>query len=129
GKRRKAAHHGAGRPFAQPKRLMDGGTLRLTRRKRGPFPRADAIGRCYASMPSRRAPAGAARFFDMRPPIKIQSFLVNLPFFAGVPDAVIDRIAAETTEMHVPRGEILFTRGDACRGFFLVIYGHAKLSL
>ena len=80
-------------------------------------------------MPSRHASAGATRFFDMRPPIKIQSFLVNLPFFAGVPEAVIDRIAAETTEMHVPRGEILFTRGDPCRGFFLVIYGQVKLSL
>ena len=65
----------------------------------------------------------------MRTPIKIQSFLVNLPFFAGVPAAVIDRIAADTTEMHVPRGEILFTRGDPCRGFYLVIYGQVKLSL
>lgn len=65
----------------------------------------------------------------MRTPIKIQSFLVNLPFFADVPAPVIDRIAAETTELHVPRGEILFTRGDPCRGFYLVIYGQVKLSL
>ena len=61
-------------------------------------------------------------------PIKIQSFLVNLPFFSQVPPAVIDRIAADTTELHVPRGEILFTRGDPCRGFYLVIYGQVKLS-
>jgi len=61
-------------------------------------------------------------------PIKVQSFLVNLPFFAGVPPHVIDRIAAGTTELHVPRGEILFTRGDPCRGFYLVIYGQVKLS-
>jgi len=103
--------------------------LRLTPATHELLRAVDAIGRCYASMPSRHAPAGAARFFDMRPPIKIQSFLVNLPFFADVPETVIDRIAAETTEMHVPRGEILFTRGDACRGFFLVIYGQVKLSL
>lgn len=61
-------------------------------------------------------------------PIKVQSFLVNLPFFANVPAHVIDRIAAGTTELHVPRGEILFTRGDPCRGFYLVIYGQVKLS-
>jgi CRP-like cAMP-binding protein len=61
-------------------------------------------------------------------PIKVQAFLTNLPFFKDVPAAVIDRIATGTTELHVPRGEILFTRGDPCRGFYLVIYGQVKLS-
>lgn len=61
-------------------------------------------------------------------PIKVQSFLTNLPFFSQVPANVIDRIAAATQELHVPRGEILFTRGDPCRGFYLVIYGQVKLS-
>lgn len=62
-------------------------------------------------------------------PIRIQSFLANLPFFAGVPDHVIDRMAARTTELHVRRGEILFRRGDPCRGFYLLIYGQVKLAL
>ena len=61
-------------------------------------------------------------------PIKLQAFLSNLPMFKELPAPVIDRIAAGTTEMHVPRGEILFTRGDPCRGFYLVIYGQVKLS-
>ena len=61
-------------------------------------------------------------------PIKIQAFLSNLPMFKELPGPVIDRIAAGTSEMHVPRGEILFTRGDPCRGFYLVIYGQVKLS-
>ncbi len=61
-------------------------------------------------------------------PIKIQAFLVNLPLFKELPAPVLDRVAAGTTELHVPRGEILFTRGDPCRGFYLVIYGQVKLS-
>ena len=61
-------------------------------------------------------------------PIKVQSFLVNLPFFKGVPGHVIDRIATATTELHVPRNAIVFRRGDPCRGFYLVVYGQVKLS-
>ncbi len=61
-------------------------------------------------------------------PIKVQAFLTNLPFFSQVPANVIDRIGVATQELHVPRGEILFTRGDPCRGFYLVIYGQVKLS-
>jgi CRP-like cAMP-binding protein len=61
-------------------------------------------------------------------PIKLQAFLSNLPLFKELPPNVIDRIASGTTELHVPRGEILFTRGDPARGFYLVIYGQVKLS-
>jgi CRP-like cAMP-binding protein len=61
-------------------------------------------------------------------PIKIQAFLANLPLFKELPAPLLDRIAAGTIELHVPRGEILFTRGDPCRGFYLVIYGQVKLS-
>lgn len=62
-------------------------------------------------------------------PIKIQAFLSRLPIFAALPPAFIDRIAEGTTERHVPRGEVLFSRGDPCRGFYLVIYGQVKLSI
>ena len=64
----------------------------------------------------------------MPPKIKIQAFLANLPLFKELAPAEIDRIAAGTTELHVPRGEILFNKGDACTGFHLVIYGQVKLS-
>jgi uncharacterized membrane protein SirB2 len=40
----------------------------------------------------------------------------------------LDRIAAGTTELHVPRGEMLFNKGDPCVGFHLVIYGQVKLA-
>jgi CRP-like cAMP-binding protein len=62
------------------------------------------------------------------PKIKTQAFLANLPLFKELAPAEIDRIAAGTTELHVPRGEILFNKGDTCVGFHLVIYGQVKLS-
>ena len=37
-------------------------------------------------------------------------------------------MAAGTTELFVPRGEIVFQRGDPCVGFHAVVYGQVKLS-
>jgi CRP-like cAMP-binding protein len=62
------------------------------------------------------------------PKIKTQAFLANLPLFKELASADIDRIAAGTSELHVPRGGILFNKGDPCVGFHLVIYGQVKLS-
>jgi CRP/FNR family transcriptional regulator, dissimilatory nitrate respiration regulator len=62
------------------------------------------------------------------PKIKTQAFLANLPLFKELGQGEIDRIAAATTELHVPRGEILFNKGDPCSGFHLVVYGQVKLS-
>jgi len=60
--------------------------------------------------------------------IKTQAFLASMPLFKELATAEIDRIAAGTTELHVPRGEILFNKGDPCLGFHLVIYGQVKLA-
>ena len=62
------------------------------------------------------------------PRIKTQAFLANLPLFKELAPSEIDRIAEGTTELHVPRGEILFNKGDPCVGFHLVIYGQVKLA-
>ena len=61
-------------------------------------------------------------------PIRMQTFLVNLPLFKEMAEQEIDRIAAGTRELHVPRGEVLFNRGDPCVGFHLVVYGQVKLA-
>ena len=61
-------------------------------------------------------------------PIKIQSFLANLPLFREVNPDEVDRIAAGTQEVRVARGEILFRKGDPCEGFHVVIYGQIKLA-
>jgi CRP/FNR family transcriptional regulator, dissimilatory nitrate respiration regulator len=62
------------------------------------------------------------------PKIKTQAFLSSLPLFKEVAPVELDRIAAGTTELHVPRGEMLFNKGDPCVGFHLVIYGQVKLA-
>jgi CRP-like cAMP-binding protein len=62
------------------------------------------------------------------PKIKTSAFVANLPLFKELSPAEIERIVAGTIELHVPRGEILFNRGDPCVGFHLVIYGQVKLS-
>jgi CRP/FNR family transcriptional regulator, dissimilatory nitrate respiration regulator len=60
--------------------------------------------------------------------IKTQQFLANVPLFKELAPVEIDRIAAGTTELHVPRGEILFNKGDPCLGIHVVIYGQVKLA-
>jgi len=62
------------------------------------------------------------------PKIRTSAFLANLPLFEELGPEEIDRVAAGTTERHVPRGEILFHKGDPCTGFHLVIYGQVKLA-
>lgn len=64
----------------------------------------------------------------MRPKIDTLSLLANLPLFREVARAELAPLAAATTVRHVPRGEIVFQRGDACDGFHIVVYGQIKLS-
>lgn len=59
---------------------------------------------------------------------KAQDFLSKLPLFNEVAPADLDQISAATLELYVPRGEIVFQRGDPCVGFHTVIYGQIKLS-
>jgi CRP-like cAMP-binding protein len=64
----------------------------------------------------------------MSPKIKTQAFLATLPLFKELAPAELDRIAAGTTELHVPRGEILINKGSPTTEFYVVIYGQVKLS-
>ena len=63
------------------------------------------------------------------PRISTQTFLSRLPLFGDLAPAELDRIAAGTTELHVPRGEVIVNRGDPCVGFHLVVYGQVKLAI
>ena len=63
-----------------------------------------------------------------RAPIKTRAFLASLPLFKELATEEIDRIAAGTAELHIPRGELIFNRGDPCVGFHLVVYGQVKLA-
>jgi CRP-like cAMP-binding protein len=64
----------------------------------------------------------------LRSKIKTQAFLANLPLFKELAPDELDPIAAGTNEVHAPRGTIIFSRGDPCVGFHLVVYGQVKLA-
>ena len=66
---------------------------------------------------------------DKKTPIKVQTFLAQLPLFQAMAPDELDRIALGATECHVARGATIFLSGDACHGFHLVIYGQVKLAL
>jgi CRP-like cAMP-binding protein len=63
-----------------------------------------------------------------RPKIQKQAFLASLPLFKELSSDELDAIAAGTSILHLPRGEVIFNRGDACQGFYLVVYGQVKLA-
>jgi CRP-like cAMP-binding protein len=58
----------------------------------------------------------------------VTNFLVRLPLFNELEPTELARIAEQTTELHVPRGETIFRQGDPSMGFFCVIYGRVKLA-
>lgn len=60
--------------------------------------------------------------------IKAQEFLARLPLFNDMAPAELDRIAEQTTEVRLERGQTIFRRGDPCVGFHIVIYGQVKLA-
>lgn len=60
---------------------------------------------------------------------KISAILCNLPLFKELTPTEIESIAQGTREVHVARGEPVFQRGDVCNGFYMVVYGQAKLAL
>jgi CRP-like cAMP-binding protein len=60
--------------------------------------------------------------------IQKQAFLASLPLFKELSAEELDTIAAGTSVLHLPRGEVIFNRGDPCQGFYLVVYGQVKLA-
>jgi CRP/FNR family transcriptional regulator, dissimilatory nitrate respiration regulator len=62
------------------------------------------------------------------PRIKAVDFLARLPLFNELDAVELERVALHTTELHVPRGEVIFRQGDASTGFHCVIYGRVKLA-
>ena len=61
--------------------------------------------------------------------INVEDFLSNLPLFRELGADAIARIATGSVEVDVPRGSVLFHRGDPCHGFHIVIFGQIKLAV
>ncbi len=59
--------------------------------------------------------------------IDAREFLKRLPLFSDFTAEELDTLARSTTEHFVARGAHIFSRGDPCRGFHIVIYGQVKL--
>lgn len=61
-------------------------------------------------------------------PIKIQTFLANVPLFRELADEELGRIADQTKSVSLEKGTVLFQRGQPSEGFYVVVYGQVKLS-
>jgi len=61
-------------------------------------------------------------------PIKVKSFLANVPLFKELADEELDRIALSTQEVRAERAEVLFNRGDSALGFHIIVFGQVKLA-
>ncbi len=98
---------------------------------RAPANPSCARSRREAGAPARSAgfasSAGARSAFGRAPKVVTQTFLSTLALFHELDSDELDRIAAGTTELRVPKGRILFRRGDSCVGFHAVMYGQIKL--
>jgi CRP/FNR family transcriptional regulator, dissimilatory nitrate respiration regulator len=55
--------------------------------------------------------------------------LRDFPLFEGLSRATIGRIAAAVKGVTAPCGTVIFKRGDACRGCYIVLSGRVKLVL
>ena len=64
----------------------------------------------------------------LMPPIRVQTFLANLPLFKDLNADEIERVGALTRLIRAQRGEILYHRGDPSRGMHIIAYGQVKLS-
>lgn len=73
---------------------------------------------------AQRLPARPPR----RPVIKVEAFLANVPMFSEMSAGEICRIAAGTHALRVEKGERVFNHGDACTGFYMIVYGQVKLA-
>ena len=61
-------------------------------------------------------------------PIKIQSFLANVPQFKELASEELIRIASNTHEVRAERAQVLFRRGDPALGFHIIVFGQVKLA-
>jgi len=58
----------------------------------------------------------------------IPAVLSRLPLFHELTAAQLEFIATDARVLSVPKGDVLFRKGDESNGFFVVISGHVKLA-
>jgi CRP-like cAMP-binding protein len=58
----------------------------------------------------------------------IPQILTHLPLFQELAPEQITHIASHTREKRLQKGEMLFQKGDAPRGFYVIVFGQIKLA-
>jgi CRP-like cAMP-binding protein len=61
--------------------------------------------------------------------IAARDFLRNLALFRNLPAEALDRLAGASSVVRAPSGTTLFSRGDACGGVHVIVYGLVKLAI
>ncbi len=62
------------------------------------------------------------------PNIDISDQIAHLPLFQALTPDQIAKIAEQTRKKILPKGEVLFHKGDMAQGIFLVVFGQIKLA-
>ncbi|HEX8964047.1 MAG TPA: Crp/Fnr family transcriptional regulator [Rhodocyclaceae bacterium] len=60
--------------------------------------------------------------------VDVASIIARLPLFMEVSSEQLQHVASESREKRLTKGEMLFHKGDACRGFYVIIWGQIKLA-
>lgn len=77
-------------------------------------------------MPHARGPAGVPAA-TVSSPAPVET-LRRLALFQDVTDAHMEIVAAATQQLRLPRGAMLFQKGDRASGFYVVVSGQIKLA-
>jgi len=64
----------------------------------------------------------------LAPHIDVGDQLAHQPLFQALTPAQIAKIAEHTRKKVLPKGEVLFHKGDAAQGLFVVVFGQIKLA-
>ena len=59
----------------------------------------------------------------------VARLIQGLPLFHGMDEALLGRLAAQARVVRVSRRSVVYRKGDACEGFYIVAYGRVRLSL
>jgi len=60
--------------------------------------------------------------------IDIPSLLFRLPLFQALTPEQVAHVSAHTRSKRLPKGEMLFQKGDLAHGFYVIVFGQVKLA-
>lgn len=60
--------------------------------------------------------------------IDIPALLVTLPLFHALTPEQIAHVSSHTRSKRLPKGEMLFQKGDLAHGFYVIVFGQVKLA-